>query len=147
MLDYILEVNRNGRTFAEAYTSLVLTKIQTPWPVGFVDLQSPAGAGLSVVVYNYDGDVYASDESRMLAEMGDTSFDLAMLKKQLQKYFLQRNHAKYSHGKLQQKAIAGCSDCAYHIYCGADPVRSTSRSEILRTQANERLLQEKHVHN
>ena len=37
MLDYILEVNRSDQTFAEAYTTLVLTKIQTPWPVGFVD--------------------------------------------------------------------------------------------------------------
>ena len=27
-------------------------------------------------VYNYDGDVYAADEGRMLAEMGDTSFRL-----------------------------------------------------------------------
>ena len=34
-----------------------------------MDLRSPAGAGMGVVVYNYNGNVYASDESRMLAEM------------------------------------------------------------------------------
>ena len=37
---------------------------------------SPAGIGLGALVYNYDGDVYASDEGRMLAEMGDHTFRL-----------------------------------------------------------------------
>ncbi|MDF5940030.1 hypothetical protein P4234_29535 [Pseudomonas aeruginosa] len=37
---------------------------------------SPAGAGIAAIVFNYDGSVYASDESRMLAEMGDQSFRL-----------------------------------------------------------------------
>ncbi|MFX4914397.1 His-Xaa-Ser system radical SAM maturase HxsB, partial [Acinetobacter baumannii] len=49
-------------------------KMLTPFQPGYVDLLSPAGAGVAAVVYNYDGDVYASDESRMLAEMGDKSF-------------------------------------------------------------------------
>jgi hypothetical protein len=68
--------NRDGRTFPEIYATLILKKILTPYPTGYVDLQSPAGAGFGVVVYNYDGEVYASDEARMLAEMGDTGFRL-----------------------------------------------------------------------
>lgn len=124
MLDYILQVNRSGRTFSEAYTAIVLTKIQTPWPVGFVDLRSPAGAGLGVVVYNYDGDVYASDESRMLAEMGDTSFRLGNI--------MENSYEDIFFGETMQnialancnEALAGCSDCAFHTYCGADPVRN-----------------------
>jgi len=123
MLDYILQVNRNGRTFSEAYTALVLTKIQTPWPVGFVDLQSPAGAGLGVVVYNYDGDVYASDESRMLAEMGDTSFRLgSVVDDSYEDIFFGETMQNIALANCNE-ALAGCSDCAYHIYCGADPVR------------------------
>ena len=43
---------------------------------GYVDLTSPAGIGIGALVYNYDGDVYASDEGRMLAEMGDQTFRL-----------------------------------------------------------------------
>ena len=43
---------------------------------GYVDLASPARVGIGAIVYNYDGDVYASDEGRMLAEMGDTTFRL-----------------------------------------------------------------------
>jgi uncharacterized protein len=124
MLSYILKVNRDGQTFSESYASLLLTKILTPWPVGFVDLQSPAGAGLGVVVYNYDGDVYASDESRMLAEMEDTSFRLGNV--------IDNSYEEIFFGETMQnialvncnEALAGCSDCAYHIFCGADPVRN-----------------------
>jgi hypothetical protein len=32
--------------------------------------------GIGALVYNYDGDIYASDEGRMLAEMGDRTFRL-----------------------------------------------------------------------
>jgi hypothetical protein len=45
-------------------------------PLGYVDLRRPAGIGLGALVYNYDGKVFASDEGRMLAEMGDRTFEL-----------------------------------------------------------------------
>ena len=56
--------------------SVPLQGAQPAEPNGYVDLQSPSGLGLSVLVYNYDGDVYASDEGRMLAEVGDKTFRL-----------------------------------------------------------------------
>lgn len=123
MLSYILQINRNGRTFSESYTCLLLTKILTPWPVGFVDLQSPAGAGLGVVVYNFDGEVYASDESRMLAEMGDTSFRLGnIIDNTYQEIFFGETMQSIALANCNE-GLAGCSDCVYHSSCGADPVR------------------------
>ena len=59
-LDHIIALNRKGTDIAEIFAKLLLTKILTPLSTSFVDLQSPAGAGISVAVYNYDGDVYAS---------------------------------------------------------------------------------------
>jgi His-Xaa-Ser system radical SAM maturase HxsB len=126
MLAYVIDINRRGRTFPEAYATMVLTKILTPWPIGFVDLQSPSGAGIGVVVYNYDGDVYASDESRMLAEMGQQTFRLGNV--------LEDSYADIFFGEAMQmiasaacnESLAGCSDCAYQPYCGADPVRHHS---------------------
>ena len=123
VLNYIIDINRQGRTFSEAYTTLVLRKILTPWPVGFVDLQSPSGAGLSVVLYNYDGEVYASDESRMLGEVGDTAFRLGNV--------LENSYGEIFFGDQMQtiaaaacnESLAGCADCVYQPYCGADPVR------------------------
>ena len=124
ILTYIIELNRGGKNFSEAYAALILTKILTPWPVGFVDLQSPSGAGLGVCVYNYDGDVYASDESRMLAEVGDSTFRLGSV--------LENSYEQLFFGDTMQaiaaascnESLAGCADCAFQVYCGADPVRN-----------------------
>jgi hypothetical protein len=49
---------------------MILSKLLTPWPIGFVDLQSPTGSGFGVTLYNYDGDVYASDESPSTISLG-----------------------------------------------------------------------------
>jgi uncharacterized protein len=125
-LAYIIDVNRSGRTFSESLTSMILTKILTPWPIGFVDMQSPSGAGIGVVVYNYDGDVYASDESRMLAEMGQHVFRMGNV--------IENDYSEIFFGETMQniasascnESLAGCSDCAYQPYCGADPVRHYS---------------------
>jgi hypothetical protein len=68
-LSHIIELNRRGIPLREEFAAIILQKICTPWPTGYVDLQSPAGIGIGGIVFNYDGDVYASDASRMLAEM------------------------------------------------------------------------------
>lgn len=121
-LDHVIELNRAGTPFIEVYAQILLTKILTPFATGYVDLQSPAGAGISAVVYNYDGDVYASDESRMLAEMGDRSFRLGNVHAD--------NYEDIFGGEILRnlvyqsvaEALPGCSDCAFLPYCGADPV-------------------------
>jgi His-Xaa-Ser system radical SAM maturase HxsB len=123
VLAYIIEINRGGRTFQEALTALVLSKVLTPWPIGFVDLQSPCGAGFGVVVYNYDGEVYASDESRMLAEMGQPVFRLGNVAEDTyDKIFFGEGMQMLATAACNE-SLAGCSDCAYQAYCGADPVR------------------------
>jgi uncharacterized protein len=121
-LDHIIEINRSGRTFAETYATLILKKILTPYPTGYVDLQSPAGAGFGVVVYNYGGEVYASDEARMLAEMGDTSFRLGnVLENDYQEIFFGDRMQAIAAASCNE-ALAGCADCVLQPFCGADPV-------------------------
>ena len=73
-LEYILKLNLRGIYIVEDFTTILLRKILTPYSDGFVDLQSPAGLINGVAVYNYDGKVYASDESRMMAEWNDFTF-------------------------------------------------------------------------
>lgn len=124
VLDKLIRVNLEGCTFSEAFASLILTKALTPWPIGFVDLQSPAGAGFGVCLYNYDGEVYLSDEARMIAETGDPVFRLGNV--------LEDTYDDIFFGETMQtiaasscaESLAGCSDCAYLPYCGADPVRN-----------------------
>ena len=123
-LGRIIELNRSGRFMVEIYAQILLTKILTPYATGYVDLRSPAGAGIGVAVYNYDGDVYASDESRMLAEMGDTSFRLGNV--------LTNSYEEIFGGPTLQRLIRascveslpGCSECAFNVWCGSDPVEN-----------------------
>jgi His-Xaa-Ser system radical SAM maturase HxsB len=121
-LDYILKINKAGYRLAEIYTQILLTKILTPYGTGYVDLQSPAGEAWNVLVYNYNGDVFASDESRMLAEMQDWTFRLGNVHKDTRHTLLTSDAALKMFEASCNQALAGCSDCAFQSYCGADPI-------------------------
>jgi His-Xaa-Ser system radical SAM maturase HxsB len=121
-LSYILDLNRRGIEFTEIYAKILLTKILTPFPTTFTDLQSPASLGIGAVVYNYDGDVYASDESRMLAEMQDKTFRLGNVHNDTYESIFQGPGLRSLIAVSVNESLPGCSDCAYQSYCGADPV-------------------------
>jgi uncharacterized protein len=123
-LDRVIEHNREGRPIVEAYAQLLLTKILTPFPTGYVDLQSPAGAGIGAAVYNYDGDVYVSDEARMLAEMGDTSFRLGNVHTDTYEALFGGPLLRSVVAASCVEALPGCSECAFQSWCGADPVEN-----------------------
>lgn len=121
-LEYIIELNRGGATFQEYYAATILKKMLTSSDPGYVDLMSPAGIGIAAVVYNYDGTVYASDEGRMLAEMGQDRFKLGhVLENSYDEIFLSRNLLDALEASFSYSAPM-CHDCAYEPYCGADPV-------------------------
>lgn len=123
--EHILEINKKGDFFMEEFAAIILRKVLTPYSTGFVDLQSPAGVINSVLIYNYDGYVYASDESRMLAEFDDYTFKLGSVSDSYEDIVFGKN-AKRIANVWANEALAGCSDCALKSYCGADPVRNYS---------------------
>lgn len=126
-VNYIIQLNLKGINFVEYFAIILLTRILTPFATGFMDLQSPAGAGILGVIYNYNGDVYPTDESRMLAAMGDRHFCLGNVKN--------NTHSEIFANKLIKKIIRnscveiipGCHSCAYQQFCGADPIRAYSQ--------------------
>lgn len=124
LLDYIIKVNLTGTFIEEAFTSLLLTRILTPFPTGFVDLQFPAGTGISGVVYGHDGNVYLSDESRMLARMDDNSFCMGNIHKNTYKELFYNDVIKNVVMDSCVESLPGCSDCAFQVYCGIDPIRN-----------------------
>lgn len=124
-LDYIIELNKHGTFFREEYATIILRKILTPYTTGFVDLQSPAGIVNSVLIYNYDGYVYASDESRMLAEKGNFTFRLGKISDKYEDIVSGKKVRKISE-IWSNEVLAGCSNCVVRVYCGADPVRNHS---------------------
>jgi uncharacterized protein len=121
-LDRIIELNRQGLPMVEIYASIIAKKMLTNSDPGYVDLTSPAGIGIGALVYNYDGDIYASDEGRMLAEMGDHTFRLGNV-----------HDSSYADVMLSESLLDPlaesltlsapmCVTCAFEQYCGADPV-------------------------
>ena len=124
-LTYILGLNAKGVEIEEVYASILLKNIFTSYPTGYVDLRSPVGAGFGTLVYNYDGDVYASDEGRMLAEMGDRSLRLGSVHEPYRD--LTRSDAmQLLAASGLAESLPGCADCAFVHYCGPDPARSLS---------------------
>ena len=120
-LRYILDINRQGRHFPEFYATLILKRIFADRPLGYVDLRSPAGIGLGALVYNYDGAVFASDEGRMLAEMGDRTFELGSVTDSYRSLVFSDKLFDLVGSSLTQCAPE-CLDCVYAAHCGADPV-------------------------
>ena len=85
-------------------------------------MRSPAGIGIGAIVYNYDGDVYASDESRMLAEMGDKTFKIGNVHHDRYEDILSSNALLDPIERSFAASVPMCSDCAFEPFCGADPV-------------------------
>lgn len=117
----VLEWNRAGTPLREVYASIILNKILSSFDAGYVDLQSPTGAGRSVMVYNYDGYVYPCDEARMLAETGDTSLRLGKIGDSL----LSLQTSPVMQELLETSSverIEGCKTCTFKSYCAPNPV-------------------------
>lgn len=131
-LDRVLHWNRQRVELREVYASIILNKILSPFDGGYVDLQSPTGAGQSVLVYNYDGYVYPSDEARMLAETGDVSLRLGPIGTAL---------TALRQTSVQQRLIAsskveeieGCRNCAYQPFCAPNPVDAQAQFANIET--------------
>lgn len=120
-LDYIIELNARGIPLREEYAAVLLHKMFGATASGYVDLQSPAGVGIAGVVYNYDGSIYGSDEGRMLAEMGDTTFRLGHVEEDDFGTIMADPRLQGLLDETMLESLPMCSDCAFSPYCGADP--------------------------
>jgi len=105
--------------------ALLLKRMLSDRPIGYVDLRSPAGIGLGALVYNYDGKVFASDEGRMLAEMGDRTFELGDLRTDDYRSLVLSDKLVGLIGNTLAQCAPQCSSCAYEPHCGAEPVLSS----------------------
>jgi len=119
-VDYMLELNAAGVEILERYAAIFLTKILRGQDPNFLDLRSPAGAGIGALAYDHDGSIYTCDEGRMLAAMGDPVFRLGHV-----------DTARYrdivGHPTVRALAIAtnldaqpDCTSCTYQPYCGTN---------------------------
>lgn len=122
-LKYIFKINKT-KYFPEFFATLIFSRILTSFSTGFVDLQSPSGAGISGVIYDYDGSVFPADEARMLARMGDRHFCLGNVNTDTwENIFLGYKQKSITKNACVEVTVP-CSWCVYKAYCGTDPVRN-----------------------
>ncbi|MFK7779757.1 MAG: His-Xaa-Ser system radical SAM maturase HxsB [Candidatus Gracilibacteria bacterium] len=121
-LDYIIDMNLDGTYFREEYATLLLRRILTPYSTGYVDLQSPSGAGVNALVFHYNGEIYPADEARMLAEMGDKNFLLGNVSDNTYKDIINKPKLQLIIQDSCAESLTNCSECAYLPYCGCDPL-------------------------
>jgi uncharacterized protein len=120
-LDYIIDLNKRGKFFIEQYTAIILQKMLTPYGTGFVNLQSPAGIGIAGIIYNYNGEVYPSDEARMKAEMGDKVFCMGNLLTDSYEQVMLSPALLVPLEESVAESVPMCEECAFLPYCGCDP--------------------------
>lgn len=123
-LEYIIALNKKGIRFQEFYTALLMRRIASSFPTGFVDLQSPSGAGISAAIYDYDGNVYPADEARMLARMGDAKFRMGNVFENSYQEIFCGDVLKTIVKESCIETVPCCSSCAYRVYCGVDVFRN-----------------------
>ena len=121
-LDYIIDMNLKGIYFREDYATLLLRRILTPYATGYVDLQSPSGAGINALVFYYNGEIYPADEARMLAEMGDKNFLLGNVNDNTYEDVINSPKLQLIIQDSCAESLTNCSECAYLPYCGCDPL-------------------------
>ncbi|MFK7987145.1 MAG: His-Xaa-Ser system radical SAM maturase HxsB [Sandaracinaceae bacterium] len=116
--DYILELNASGTQMIERFGAIFLTKILQGEDPNFLDIRSPAGAGIGQLAYSYDGSIYSCDEGRMLAAQGDQTFRLGHVASSSYREIV-------GHPTVRAMVIASnldtqpdCVACTYNPYCG-----------------------------
>lgn len=120
-LDYIIELNKQGVQVMERYAAIMLCKMLDDFDPNYLDLRSPGGAVLGQMAYHPNGDIYTSDEGRMVAAMGEDMFRLGNVR--THGYFDIVTHPTTKAMALASTNLAqpGCVSCTYQTFCGQQP--------------------------
>lgn len=97
---------------------LLLEKIFRSDAGRFVDLKTPSGHLMGAMIFNYDGEIYGSDEARMIDKLyNSTSLSVGNIKSDVD-LVSNTNINLLSDSFIHVNP--GCEDCAYLPYCGSD---------------------------
>ena len=116
-MDYILELNKKGVLLKERMSFVMLQKILKGEDPGYTELMSPCGAGITQLLYNYNGNIYTCDEARML---GEDMFLLGNVHTHTYKEVIRsENLVATCYASLIENY---CERCVFRSWCGTCPV-------------------------
>lgn len=124
LLSLIMEYNRKNIPFVEHSAAIHIKRLQNPTFCGYADLKSPSGLVFNSLLFNYDGKLYGSDESRMLQKVyPEIDFSIGDI-----------DSFSFAENPIYQQILSesfnmlqvGCEQCAFQPYCGVDPCQNIS---------------------
>lgn len=121
VLRYIINKAINGVQIREGHAAIFLQKVIGHVAGNYTELRSPCGAGLGQLAYNYDGKIYTCDEGRMVAEMGDYTFQVGTIESKY-KELVNGITCKSMAVASCLESLPQCADCVYAPYCGVCPI-------------------------
>lgn len=122
-IDRLIERNyASGDIVEEFYFSHCLRRVLGPGHDGHVNLRNPSPFAADYLVVDYDGQLYPTDEARMLSRMGQIDLSIGDVKTGL-------DQARVSalNGAALNNFDPDCIHCAYQPFCGSDPIDAVSR--------------------
>ncbi|RLG69705.1 MAG: His-Xaa-Ser system radical SAM maturase HxsB [Candidatus Iainarchaeum archaeon] len=115
-LDYIVHKNNGEKPFSELMTVIFLRKILSKRDPMFTDIQSPCGAAIGQLLYNYNGDIHTCDEGKLFEE-----FKLGNVFSS--KYEdIYKNENLIAMMDISSKKNYLCDNCPWNPYCGICPI-------------------------
>ena len=124
VVDVMLERNRNrsDNLLEEFSLSLALKRILRTGVDHNADLRNPNLLGHDYLVIDHDGQVYPTDEARMLSRIGHADLSLGYIGEE----FDETRIASMNSGAFNN-LDPDCQHCVYQPYCGGDPIDNLSR--------------------
>lgn len=122
IIEYIIELNRNGIEFKENFTFMYLKLILTKESLIYPDLKSPCGGSIGQMAYNWNGDIFTCDEGRMVANSGDEYFKTGNVFQNTYKDCLNSDATKNVVSSSCIDCHYICRDCVFNPICGICPV-------------------------
>jgi His-Xaa-Ser system radical SAM maturase HxsB len=120
-LDYIIEQNLSGIEVLERNAAIMLSKAIGGADPNYLDLRTPGGAAIGQLAYHPNGNIYSSDEGRMVAAMGDETFLLGNVMESSYESLMRSPEVKALVLASVNLNEPGCNQCVYQPYCGLQP--------------------------
>ena len=108
------------------YSALLHLKRIFSQSTTYVDLKSPAGIVFGAVCFDYNGNIFGSDESRMLwTTTKSDELVVGNISNPPEDTYQSKNLVALLKDTFIE-LTPGCSECAYSQFCGSDPVHHLS---------------------
>ncbi|MER8640397.1 His-Xaa-Ser system radical SAM maturase HxsB [Mesorhizobium sp. M0018] len=122
-IDYLIERNhRTGRYVEEYYFSQCLRRFLRSGTDDHVDLRNPNFFASDYIVVDHDGQLYPTDEARMLSRIGRVDLAIGTVADGIDQQKVQ-----LLNGASINNFDADCIHCVYQPFCGTDVVDDLSR--------------------